>query len=1151
MADLPGQTGTRRLAYPLVLVALALALSAAAAPAGAASHNVTLDCVDDAGGAAYETETGLVVFEDDADVRFGTVTGNATLAFDGGNLTASAQDDATARLEDAGPVTCLGNVDASTAAITVTPADAQTVTIAGNLSGLAFGSVAYDGTGADFAYNASERVTLTFASTGLTDGTGVTAIAVESDDVLTKETVGADGSVTVSLPATSGAQQITLVESSRLGEPTLGVGDEGGPETVPAPANGSRTVAVTLSNNGTEAHNLTDFDVSGPNASSFTVVAPAAPVTVPGGESQQITVRVAPDTPGPKNATLSVSTDNLGQPSVEIPLSAAGIEPTATLSLGQATAERNVTAAVGGSATTTLSVTNDGTLGWNVTDLTVTGPDADAFTVVGPATPATVAGGGSQSVTVRFAPDSTGVKNATLTLGTANPAQPTVERSLTATARRSPVSFSQSTVELGGTRSVETTLSLTNDLDEQVGIERVAITGADADQFAVETTETFNLSAGATRPLNVSFDPVAGKTSSATLVVEPDGDRQPVTVSLSGTGGTPNASVSVDTVTFDGIDVGADAVQRVAVTNDGTGPLRLDQSTITGPDADAFSLTNDTDALVVPAGETRRVGIRYQSSAESRQNATLTLAGPLAETTLSLTGQPAFSRAETNVSSLQFGTQNVSESTTRTLEVQNPASATQNLGIEAVSITGNNADEFTASVDDPSLSPGQSATVDVTLRPDSPGTKSGILKVVTNSTIDPQLDVWLSNTRSVIVVQPLDDEESTGPEDDGSNQSVGDANGTDSAVNDSNAATSDVPTIQVRGRNIPNASRISVNVSQPSTRRSDAALDVVTTTLERGGNFSVNISHTGQPGSGVPSFESTSANESLRYVEIAHTFANENVSNNTFLTRVSKARLKRLDADPGTVSMSRYHDGEWRRLPASEVAETRTHHIYRVQTPGFSSFAVSAPVARLSLQSVSLNRTGVRVGQAVAVTATVTNNGTAGGTYTASLGVNGSVTATRNVSVAPGGTETVTFVTRQSGSGRYALAVDGTEAGVVTVTPQTNETNESDDPDAGGTLTATPSDDGGNTDGNATQTATPSDQDGGGSLLLVGGLVVVLVVGIVLGFWYWNRDDETEDPEASGEAGATAADGASGNPEDDETADGSASTADATDEESA
>lgn len=949
------------------------------------------------------------------------------------------------------------------------------------------------------ARTVATNTTVRFDGTSSTDNLGITSYEWDFGDGTTAtgttptHSFLEPGNYTVELTVTDQGNNtdtdtatVTVTDAADTADPSLTLQSASGP--VALPVNGSRTTTVTVSNNATTAWNLTDYTITGPDADVFSVVSPELPATVAGGQTRSLTVRAADDTLGNRTATLTVSTDHPAQSTLTTSLAATVREPAPTLDASAENETETPSLPVNSSTTITRTVTNDGEIDWTVTDVTVTGADAGIFEVRSPPTPATITGGETLPVDIRVTPTTPGTLTGTLELSTDNPAQPTVTQTITVEGRESSVSFSVPSVnfdtnQTGPTGGSQTDVSLRNTVNRTVTIQTVTVTGSGADRFSVNATGGFDLGPGEVRTLSVAFDPEINETSTATLRVTPAGDGQPITLSLSGSGGAPSPSLGVDSLTFENVSLGeAGPVQRISVTNDGTAPLVLDQSTITGPDARAFSLTNET--LEVPSGETRSVGIRYQPSGTQPQQATLVLAGPHARTTLPLSGTPSFSRAETNTSSLYFGEQAVNETTTRQFTITNPGGSNQPLAIESLSVTGQNADEFATSIGTQTLRPGEQTTVDVTLSPDSPGSKSAILKVVTNSSVDPQIDVWLSNSQTVIIVERVSD---------------GNATRTDTDTPDGNATDGESEsTVQVTGENIPDETRISVNVSQPETRRSEAALDVVATTLKRGGNFSMNISHRQQPTAGVPDFEATSDNESLRYVDITHSFSNAEVSNSSFLVRVSKTRIQQQGIDPGTVVMNRYHDGEWQRLSASRVRETQTHHIYRVRTPGFSTFAVTAPVPELTLETVSLNQTEIRLGEAVTVTATVLNNGTAKGTMTVPLIRNGTTVATKNVTVGAGSVETVSFVTRPDTIGNQTFTVSSTMAGPLNVQADTGPGDDTNETTPVTTITATPA----TTDSPG---ETETGDGGSGSPIPVVVVLLVLIGGGVTAWWFRQR----------------------------------------------
>ncbi|MEF8813604.1 MAG: CARDB domain-containing protein [Halovenus sp.] len=93
----------------------------------------------------------------------------------------------------------------------------------------------------------------------------------------------------------------------------------------------------------------------------------------------------------------------------------------------------------------------------------------------------------------------------------------------------------------------------------------------------------------------------------------------------------------------------------------------------------------------------------------------------------------------------------------------------------------------------------------------------------------------------------------------------------------------------------------------------------------------------------------------------------------------------------------------------------------------------SDPAPSFSVVSASLDTSTILEGESVTVSADVENSGDADGTFTAELQEDGTVIATKDVTVAAGTTETVTFTQTYNTAGTYDLAVSGTTAGTLTV----------------------------------------------------------------------------------------------------------------------
>jgi hypothetical protein len=101
--------------------------------------------------------------------------------------------------------------------------------------------------------------------------------------------------------------------------------------------------------------------------------------------------------------------------------------------------------------TRTLTVANTGTADLTVRETTISGPNAADFTVVSGGAPFVLAAGTSRDVTVRLAPTAATAREATLTVASDDPDEPTVDVSLSGTGTLPAGTVQVSLVPVSGT----------------------------------------------------------------------------------------------------------------------------------------------------------------------------------------------------------------------------------------------------------------------------------------------------------------------------------------------------------------------------------------------------------------------------------------------------------------------------------------------------------------------------------------------------------------------------------------------------------------------------------------------------------------------------------------------------------------------------
>ncbi|HTS50288.1 MAG TPA: choice-of-anchor D domain-containing protein [Bryobacteraceae bacterium] len=171
--------------------------------------------------------------------------------------------------------------------------------------------------------------------------------------------------------------------------------------------------------------------------------------------------------------------------------------------------------AVGQISTLTLNVQNTGSAALTVNPVTITNP---VFGLMTPTIPITVQPGATTQVTLTFAPQSSGLQTATVTINSNDPAHPVVAVTLSGTGTGSPTNLlAYSNVVVG--QSEMGTLTFTN-----TGTTPIVFTGFNTTNAAfvvtspaASTTQPYTLGGGQSVPVVVSFTPSAYTVYNATL----------------------------------------------------------------------------------------------------------------------------------------------------------------------------------------------------------------------------------------------------------------------------------------------------------------------------------------------------------------------------------------------------------------------------------------------------------------------------------------------------------------------------------------------------------------------------------------------------------------------------------------------------------
>lgn len=275
---------------------------------------------------------------------------------------------------------------------------------------------------------------------------------------------------------------------------------------------------VALNNSGKTTVTVYKVAVTG---TGFSFVGPTLPVTIPSQSTASFSLSFAPQSAAnfSGSATASAYASWGGRKgnrygTITVSLSGTGYNPQAgylaapaSMNLGSVT--------VGSSQTQSLTVSNTGGASLTISGATLNG---SAYSVSGLTYPYTLAAGASASLSVVFAPTTTGTLNGTLTLAS-SASDPSVSVSLTGSGTSATGTLTVAPTSLSfGSVTIGTSQALSGSLTASGGNVTLSSDSSSNSAYALSgLTLPMTLSAGQSVPYSVTFAPTAAGASSANL----------------------------------------------------------------------------------------------------------------------------------------------------------------------------------------------------------------------------------------------------------------------------------------------------------------------------------------------------------------------------------------------------------------------------------------------------------------------------------------------------------------------------------------------------------------------------------------------------------------------------------------------------------
>jgi len=496
---------------------------------------------------------------------------------------------------------------------------------------------------------------------------------------------------------------------------------------------------IHLTNTGNATLTITSIGLAGVGANQYgqNNTCGTVPATLNAGVSCSISVTFAPTAAGAAAAaTVSVADNASGSPQT-VTLTGTATAPAVSLNPASIAFGNQPVGTTSSATAVTLNNTGNGPL--SITSITFTGTNPGQFAQTNTCG-ATVYAGGSCTISVTFVPITTGSKSASLTVtDNASDSPESVALTGTGTPAAPVVSLNHTSLAFGNqvvnTTSAAQTVTLKNTGNASLSITSIALTGANANQFALVNPCGASLGAGNSCIISVTFSPTVAASASASLTFTDNAADSPEAVTITGTGtaaAAPVVSLSPTSIPF-GLEVlgVTSTAQTVTLQNTGTATLTITSIGLAGTNASQFLISANTCGGTLNAAANCTISVTYTPSTLASAYALVTItdnaAGSPHSVSLSGMGTPQLTL---NPPLIAFGPLQVGDtSVAQTVTLTNNFSSTINL--TSTAITGANADQFAiaSTTCAATLAAGNSCTVSVQFEPTNVASATAALTV--------------------------------------------------------------------------------------------------------------------------------------------------------------------------------------------------------------------------------------------------------------------------------------------------------------------------------------------------------------------------------------------------------------------------------------
>jgi hypothetical protein len=389
-----------------------------------------------------------------------------------------------------------------------------------------------------------------------------------------------------------------------------------------------KEVSYTITNTGASTLHIDSLNIVGTDNTLFSISnSVIAPLDISPGGSKLVTIKFSPTSSGLKSANIRIKHNASGSPTI-VTFSGTGITAGITinpLSVLFGDVKSN------SSKDTNILILNNGSATLTISNVQFAGTDGGLFTMIDATTPVNITSGNSFSLKVRFTPNNSGSKSATLVITHNATGSPTII-SLSGNGVNPGFAVNPSSLAFGNVTintSKDSTLTILNNGTSTLTITNIKATGTDASLFVtVDATMPINISAGNTYTLKIKFTPTSAGLKSANLELTHNASASPSNVAISGTGVSlsPGISLSSTQITFGNVNLNKSKDTNLTISNTGNGILTVSSFTLAGTDASMYMVVNATTPININPGSNYILTVRFSPTSQGLKSANLIIA---------------------------------------------------------------------------------------------------------------------------------------------------------------------------------------------------------------------------------------------------------------------------------------------------------------------------------------------------------------------------------------------------------------------------------------------------------------------------------------------------------------------------------------------